>query len=55
MMDYVVIISITERQKYHIKADTPEEAKELVLSGYYDPYESEQTSIDNIEVEETVC
>lgn len=50
-MEYTVRATITETHKYHIEASSPEEAKELVLSGECDPYETVNTSIDDVTVE----
>ena len=52
MKRYTVIVTQTETFKYHIDAETPQEAKELVLSGDYDPYASGDVSTDNVEVVE---
>lgn len=51
-MEYTVRVTTTEICRYHIKADSPDEAKELALSGNYDPYETVDTSVDDVVVEE---
>jgi len=45
-MLYTVRVTTTETRRYHIEADTPEEAKELVMSGDYGPYETVDASLD---------
>ena len=53
-MLYTVRVTITETYRYHIEANTPEEAKELVMSGDYDPFETVDTSFDDVVVEEVI-
>lgn len=53
-MEYTVYATLREVQVYHIDANSPEEAREKVLSGEYDPFETLDSSIDNVEVEEGV-
>ena len=50
-MQYTVRVATSEVSKYHIEAESAEEAKELVLSGDYDPYESIDSAVDDVEVE----
>ena len=50
-MEYTVRVTTTETVRYHVEADSPEEAKELVLSGDYDPYETMDSSVDDVVVE----
>ena len=50
MKTYKVLVTTTETSAYHINADSEQEAKELVLSGDYDPYESVDCSVDDVEV-----
>uniref|UniRef100_A0A6M3LQK1 Uncharacterized protein n=1 Tax=viral metagenome TaxID=1070528 RepID=A0A6M3LQK1_9ZZZZ len=50
MERYTVRVTMSETVKYHIDAASPQEAKELVLSGEYDPFETMDASIDDIEV-----
>lgn len=54
MQRYKVLVTQTEILKYHVDAKTPEEAKELVLSGDYDPYAFGDCSFDDVEVTEEV-
>ena len=51
-MEYTVRVTTTETYRYHTEADSPEEAKELVMSGDYDPYETVDASIDDVVVED---
>ncbi len=50
-MEYTIRVTITETHRYHIEADTPEQAKELIMTGDYDPYETVDTSFDDVVVE----
>ena len=50
MKTYKVLVTSTETLAYHINAENEQEAKELVLSGDYDPYETVDCSIDDVEV-----
>ena len=50
-MEYTIRATTTETCRYHVEADSPEEAKELVLSGNSDPYQTVDCSIDDIVVE----
>ena len=50
-MEYTVRVTTTETYRYHIEATTPEEAKELAMSGDYDPYETVDTTFDDVVVE----
>ena len=51
-MLYTVRVATTEIQRYHIEANSPEEARELVLSGEYDPFETVDATVDDVVVEE---
>ena len=49
-MQYTVQVAITKLSRYHVDAESKYEAKELVMSGDYDPYESEEADIVSVEV-----
>mgnify|MGYP001580239316 CR=1 FL=1 len=51
-MEYIVRVTTSETCRYHIEARAPEEARELVLDGDYDPYETVDASVDDVEVED---
>lgn len=51
MKTYTVRVTTSETVRYHIEAETPQEARELVLSGDYDPYETVDSSVDDVVVE----
>ena len=51
-MFYILRATFTETQRYRIEADSPEEAKELLLSGEInDPFETADSSVDDVVVE----
>ena len=50
-MEYTIRITTTEIYRYHVEAGSPEEAKELVMSGDCDPYETVDSSIDDVVIE----
>lgn len=50
-MEYTVYATFKDVQAFHIEADSPEEAKEKVLSGTYDPYETVSSEVEDIEVD----
>ena len=45
-----VRVTTSETVRYHIEAESPDDAVELVMSGNFDPYETEDGSIDEVEV-----
>ena len=49
--EYTVRVTTSETVRYHILAKSPGEAKELALSGDFDPYESVGASVEDVEVE----
>lgn len=51
-MFYTVRATFTETQRYHIEAGSPEEAKEILLSGEANaPFETVDSSVDDVVVE----
>ena len=50
MKQYTVRVVTTVTDLYHVDALSPEEARELVLSGDYDPFRTEDALIDDIYV-----
>jgi len=50
-MEYTIRITQSTTDRYHIDANSPEEAKEMAMSGDYDPFENVDASVDNVEVE----
>ena len=54
MQEYTVRVIMTEIYRYHIEASNPEEAKELAMSGDYDPYETVDAHFDDVIVENEV-
>ena len=49
---YTLRVTTSETNRYHIEAGSPWEARELVMSGDYDPFEIVDSSIDDVVVEE---
>ena len=51
-MIYTLRATFTETQRYHIEADSPEEAREILLSGEADdPFETINSTVDDVVIE----
>lgn len=49
---YSVRVTFTETHRYYLKANSPEEAKDRVMSGEYESTQLVDASIDDVVVEE---